>query len=203
VASRSEVLGDRSIGREEPLRMTRRFEPLHAPLTLACRLMGVLRAVVEIAVLTVFHTWEYFPLRRAIAFELVCDEHPRDVSQPFEQLAEKLLQVMTFAIDGRKHPVQVPLVTRPGPVASELIGIRLPELQALFADGLVGDDDPTSEQELFDIPIAQAEAEVQPNAVADKPHRELMTLVEGSRVWYLHAASMPHEVRARKVARVI
>jgi hypothetical protein len=62
---------------------------------------------------------------------------------------------------------------------------------------------PTFGHEPFDIPIAQAEAEVQPNAVADKPHRELMTLVEGSRVWYLHAASMPHEVRARKVARVI
>jgi hypothetical protein len=42
--------------------------------------MRVLHAVVEIAVLAMFHTWEYLPLRRAIACELVRDDHPRDVS---------------------------------------------------------------------------------------------------------------------------
>ena len=39
VAARSEVLGDWSIRGEEPRRMTRRLEPLHAPLTLARRPM--------------------------------------------------------------------------------------------------------------------------------------------------------------------
>jgi hypothetical protein len=39
VASRSEVLGDGTIRGEEPLRMTRRLEPLHVPLPLAGRLM--------------------------------------------------------------------------------------------------------------------------------------------------------------------
>ena len=39
VAPRSEVLGDGTIRGEEPLRMTRRLEPLHAPLPLAGRLM--------------------------------------------------------------------------------------------------------------------------------------------------------------------
>jgi hypothetical protein len=29
-----------------------------------------------------FHTWEDLPLGRAIAVELVRDEHPRDVSSP-------------------------------------------------------------------------------------------------------------------------
>jgi hypothetical protein len=50
------MLGDRAIGGEEPLRMTRRFEPLHAPLTLARGLVGILRTVVEVAVLAVLHT---------------------------------------------------------------------------------------------------------------------------------------------------
>ena len=39
VASRSEVLGDGTRRGEEPLRMTRRLAPLHAPLPLAGRLM--------------------------------------------------------------------------------------------------------------------------------------------------------------------
>ena len=39
VAARSDVVGERSIRGEEPRRMTRRLEPLQAPLTLASRLM--------------------------------------------------------------------------------------------------------------------------------------------------------------------
>jgi len=49
--------------------MPRRLEPLQAPLPLACRLMGILRAIVQIAVLTMFDTREDLSLRRAIAFE--------------------------------------------------------------------------------------------------------------------------------------
>jgi hypothetical protein len=92
VASRSEVLSNRSICGEKPLRMTRRLEPLHTPLPLACRLMGVLRAIVQIAVLTMFDTRQNLSLRRAIAFEFVRDDDPRDVSEPFEQLTEELLR---------------------------------------------------------------------------------------------------------------
>src|SRR6266850_3882287 len=79
------------------------------------------------------------------SIEFVRDDHPRDVSQPFEQLAEKLLrsflvsptlhqdvehvpvlihrspQVMPFAVDGQKHLVQGPLVARPGPSANKFI----------------------------------------------------------------------------------
>ncbi len=55
VPSRSEVLGDETIGGEEPLRMSWGLEALHAPLALAGGLMGVLRAVIEIAVLAMFH----------------------------------------------------------------------------------------------------------------------------------------------------
>ena len=37
--------------------MSGRFAPLHHPLTPACRLVGVLGSVVEIAALAMFHTW--------------------------------------------------------------------------------------------------------------------------------------------------
>src|SRR5262245_36674072 len=90
VASRAEVLGNRSIRGEELLGMTRRFEPLHAALALARRLMGVLGAVIEIAVLTMFHTGQYLPLGGAVAFELIRNDDPGHVLAPFQQLAEEL-----------------------------------------------------------------------------------------------------------------
>jgi len=74
---------------------------------------------------------------------------------------------MTFAVDSQKYLSHVPLVTRPGPTASELIGICLSEFPALLPDRLVGDDDSTGEEELFHIAVAQAETGVEPDAVAD------------------------------------
>jgi hypothetical protein len=50
------MLGDGSIGGEEPLRVSRRLESLHAPLSLAGRLMGALHTVIEIAVLLMLDT---------------------------------------------------------------------------------------------------------------------------------------------------
>jgi hypothetical protein len=77
--SRAKVLGHGVIRREESLRMTRRFESLHAPLALAGRLMRVLRTVIEVAVLAMFHTREDVLLGRAVTFQLIRDEHARYV----------------------------------------------------------------------------------------------------------------------------
>ena len=82
-------------------------------------------------------------------------------------LIDRPPEVVPFAMDGEKDLIQMPLVARSGAPAAELIGIGLPELPAPMPDGFVGHDDPTREQELFDIAIAQAEAEVQPDAMAD------------------------------------
>jgi hypothetical protein len=49
--ARAEVLGNRTIRGEKPLCLSWGLEPLHAPLPLAGGLVGVLRAVIEIAVL--------------------------------------------------------------------------------------------------------------------------------------------------------
>jgi len=71
----------------------------------------------------------------------------------------------------------MPLVAGPGLPTSELIGIRLAELPAPLADGFVGDEDPAGKQQLFDVPIAEAEAEIEPDAVADDLGRETMVFV--------------------------
>jgi len=72
----SKVLGNGTIRGEKALRMPSGLEPLHAPLALAGRLVRILRAVVEIAVLAVLYTWQDLPLRCAITFQLVRNDHP-------------------------------------------------------------------------------------------------------------------------------
>ena len=89
--SRSEVLGNGAIRRQKTLGMPRGFEPLHAPLMLARRPMGVLTPIIEIPALAMFHPGQYLALGRAIAFELIRDDDPRHVLQALQQLAEELL----------------------------------------------------------------------------------------------------------------
>ena len=55
--------------------------------------------------------------------------------------------------------------------------------------GLMGHDDPTFCQEIFDISEAQAEAVVEPNAVADDFRREPVSAVAGGGA--IHPASLP------------
>jgi hypothetical protein len=86
VASRAEVLSDGPIGGEEPLRPSGRFEALHTPLLLARRLMGILRTVVEVAVLAMFDAGQDFPLRGAVALELIEYDDPGHILAPFEGL---------------------------------------------------------------------------------------------------------------------
>ena len=93
---RSEVLGDGTIGGEEALGVARRLEALHPPLPLAGGLVGVLGAVVEIAVLAVLHTRQELVLRRPIACEFVGDDHPRHVGQPFSSLRKNFFAAFLF-----------------------------------------------------------------------------------------------------------
>ena len=75
----SEVLSKGTIRRQKPLRMTRRFEPLHAPLMLARRLMRILCPIVQIAVLAVSHSRHYLALGGLIALQFVSDDDPGHV----------------------------------------------------------------------------------------------------------------------------
>ena len=88
--ARSKVLRNRTIRGEEALRVPGRLEPLHPSLPVAGRLMGVLRPVVQVAVLAMFHPREDLALRRAVALELIRDNHkwtPQEVKQ-LQKLAD-------------------------------------------------------------------------------------------------------------------
>jgi hypothetical protein len=168
--SRAEMLRDGPIRGEEPLRVPWGLESLHPSLPLTGRLVGILCTVVEVAVLAMLHTGQDFPLRGPVAGQFVGDDHPGYVLAPLQQLAEESLrrllvpvaldehvqhvpvlihstpEVMPCPIDGEKHFVQVPLVTRPKTSTPELIGIRLPALPAPLPHGFIRHDDPAGEQ---------------------------------------------------------
>jgi hypothetical protein len=96
-------------------------------------------------------------------------------------------QVMPVAIDGENHLIQVPLITRTGTATPERIGILLAERAAPFADGFVGHDDPMDPEQLFDIAIAEAEAVIQLDTVANNLGGKTMVFVAFRGGWRGHA----------------
>jgi hypothetical protein len=105
-------------------------------------------------------------------------------------------------VNREKHLIQMPLVPWLQTTASQLVGIPLTEFPTPFPDGFVRDNDASAEQQLLDIAIAQAEAEIEPHRVADDLGRKAMILVTGDR-WVVHAPSMAHQASARQAAQQV
>src|SRR5215471_17392962 len=74
---------------------------------------------------------------------------------------------MAFTIDGQEDFVKMPFVPWLGTSMLQLIRVVLPELQTPLADGLVGHRDAALEQDLLHIAVAQREAIIEPDAMAD------------------------------------
>jgi len=87
-------------------------------------------------------------------------------------LIDRTLEVMACPSDREEHLIQVPLVAGLGPLMPESIGIPLAELVAPPANRFITHRDDTGKRQLFDITIADAETEVEPDRVADDLDRE-------------------------------
>jgi hypothetical protein len=146
------------------------------------RLVGMLRAVIEVAVWAVRHPRKQLPLRRTRSLALVRDEHPGHVGQALEALAaallHRLLRPTTWdensqhvAILGHGMPcgvpwplhreadlIHMPLVPRPGTPAPALRGLRWPPLPAPLPDRCIRHEAPTDAQECCHVTRAEAEA---------------------------------------------
>ena len=130
------MLSNGTMSGEKALSMASRLEAPHHAFPLPCRLMRILRTVIQAFVLPVFDTQQDLALGCAIAGKFVGDEHTRHVLAAFEELAEELLgcrlvpaalnqdiqhgamlincspEVGRFALDGQKHLVKMPLISR-------------------------------------------------------------------------------------------
>jgi hypothetical protein len=189
--SRPKVSGDRPIRGGKALRVPGRPEALPASLPLARGLVGMLRTGVERAMLAMFHPWREFPLRRTRALQVIRDHHPRHIRQPLEELAEERLRRLLipaalhentqdmavlidhppprgpFPVGAEQDSTQVPRVTRPRASAPKLLGIGLAERATPLSDGFIRDHGAADEHEFLHILGTEAEADVQPHAVAD------------------------------------
>jgi hypothetical protein len=87
----------------------------------------------------------------------------RENIQDVAVLIHRSPQVVTCIIDGEKDLIEVPFVTWPRAPMPEFIRIGWAELAAPLPDGFIGHSDPTDEQELFHIAVAETGAEVQPD----------------------------------------
>jgi hypothetical protein len=83
-------------------------------------------------------------------------------------------EIMMLPMNREKDFIEMPRVAGPRAPAPELMGVRLPERPAPLVDGFIGHDHPTDAHQLFDIPVAEAEADVEPDTVADDPRRKTM-----------------------------
>ena len=106
---------------------------------------------------------------------------------------------MPLAVDGEKDLIEMPFITRLWAAPPQLVGILLAKFPTPLADGLIGHDDPMSEQELFHVTIAETDPEIQPDTVADDLGRKAVILIAVDR-WCVHAPSMSHRVSTGQVA---
>ena len=111
-------------------------------------------------------------------------------------------EIVPLTTNRRKDLIQMPRITRLRPAAPALIGILLGEFPAPFADGLIRHDNPTGKQQLCDVAIAQAEAKIQPHAVANNPRTEAVVFRAIGRSCGIHAAIMAHRPGAVPIARL-
>src|SRR5690349_12155602 len=158
--------------------------------------MRHLSAIVEIAALAMLDPRQDLAFGGGIALELVCDDHPRNIPQALQQLAEephgrgcvapaldqnvedisglvdRAPKMVLLAADPDEHLVHVPLVAGLWPPPLQRIGEDPAEAQAPLADALVADDDSTRRQDQLNISQAQAEAVIEPDRMLDDRGRE-------------------------------
>jgi hypothetical protein len=77
MSPRAEVRCDGTIGREEALGVSWRFEPLPAPFPLAGGLVRILRAIIKIAILAMFYSGKNLSLGGPVALQFIGDDDPR------------------------------------------------------------------------------------------------------------------------------
>lgn len=138
----------------------------------------------------------------AVALDLISDDQSRHVSQTLQQLTKKLLrcfliasaldeniqhvtilihrspQVVNSTIDLEEYFIEMPSVAWLRTFAAQSVSEGLTKLQAPFANRLISEGDASHPHDLFDIAIAEGEAEVEPNTMAYNLGGEAMVAIK-------------------------
>ena len=100
-------------------------------------------------------------------------------------------QIMLNALDPDEHLIEVPLVARLRPLASQTIGKALTKFVAPAPHRLIGNDDTPLSQKQFHIAQAEAEHVVQPHGMADNLRGEAVAVVRVAWRFMLPASLTP------------
>jgi hypothetical protein len=95
--TRTKVTVYERMGKQKPLRLIARFEPLHVALALPRRTMRVLGPIVEIAPLTMLDVRKKLSSGHTVAPQFVGHDHSRLVLKPDEQPSEETLRGVAIA----------------------------------------------------------------------------------------------------------
>jgi hypothetical protein len=97
----------------------------------------------------------------------------------------------------------VPLVTKSGTAATELIRVRLTDLATPLADGFLRHPDATFTEVLFNIAEAQTKPKVEPHGVADNFDRKAVVLIFGSGRQCIHALITSYQTAASQASQEV
>jgi hypothetical protein len=149
------------------------------------------------------HVGQPLLLCRAIAGQLIADQHAWNVLRPLQQFPKELLgralvrsavhqdikhverlidsspHIVQFAVDFEKDLIKMALVAGACRSPAQLVGRVLPKGSTALTEGLVGQHDCALSQQLFEITIAERESIVEPDRVADDLGRKSIARVRG------------------------
>jgi hypothetical protein len=177
--------------------MAGRFEPLHLPLSSACRLVRIFCSGVQPPVLAMLNPGHDIPLCRAAAGELVGDHdawRPHLLLQQFAKEPLGRLLVAAALDEDVEHDAGLstarhnqcftpPILSTTSSrchLSTDLVGELLAEFARPLPYSFVADDDATRGQQLLHHPEAKREAEIQPHGIADDLGREPVPAVTGA-----------------------
>jgi hypothetical protein len=175
--------------------------------------MGILRPIVQAFVLAVLHARQYLLFSRAIAAQLIGDQHTWDILASLEQFPKELLgslfvpsalhqdiehiamlincspEIVQLGVDAEKDLVKVPFVAGLGTTSTQLLGRVLAKFLAPLPDRFIAEDDPTLGHQFFDIAIAEWKTEIEPDRVRDNLRGKAIARVGGRGWCYCHATN--------------
>jgi hypothetical protein len=158
---RPEMSSQNAVDFKKALRMFRRLEALHATLSLSSRLMGVLRAIVQIPALPMSYSRQHDFFGGTIAAQFVGDDHTGSPTGGAQELAKEAHsrepvalrldedvnhgavlvyrppEIVLYTIDLQEHLVQEPFIAHPGTSPLQFGCVRRSESIAPPTDRLV------------------------------------------------------------------
>jgi hypothetical protein len=186
-----ECVVDGGVNGQETLGGSGRFETLHLALAPSCRLMRILSPIVCTQAVVMASRQSNFGLRRAVRAQLVGHQHIGREALFLEQLAHQFhrcgsiapslheqVENLAFVVnrapkpelpprDRHGHLIEMPPRGWPRASTPKFSGEQRPELQYPSPHRFVGDIQTALRQQIFDVAIAECEADVQPNGVPD------------------------------------